>query len=512
MTDRYDSTPDPKFLRAMQNQKWNVAGALSELVDNSLGASRGNATRVQIIHDPKARTLAVLDNGRGMTHIGELFGLGKGLGLTPGDIGLYGSGGTMAVLWLAHKVTVASLRDGLVCRDTVDWTDVIRRGYWPQISDDWKEASPRNTPAQLYNAGHGTIILLHLADKRKFQPSNARRDLARTYAPGLRKGREIIWTTVGTKDAGTDALPDVTPTFDKPEDAVEFDISLQVDDELLPVHGVVGFKEGLSQSASRVAIGFQHRVITSTRDCYVSPDREEAYLGAGITGWLDLGDGWQPYLTTTKDGIDDDRLWDALMGYVFNEIRDILQRVERQDLKVELESIGLNLKNAFDSLRHARVTTGIEDPNGQETRGSDGSGGAGEQPGTREKHLVTIGDGEKFREEAEAPITEIRIEPQTDQEIEGQLIKAEVIASQLVVFVNEDADCIKEALKQEPVNKMMLHLGITREIAAELVADPMFDRLLPSALRSTSETDAAKRARLLHKHLMQRVREVEAAA
>lgn len=61
----FDTTPNPAFLRAMQNQKWTVAGAIAELIDNSLGSGRGNARRVQITHDPRHRCITVLDDGQG---------------------------------------------------------------------------------------------------------------------------------------------------------------------------------------------------------------------------------------------------------------------------------------------------------------------------------------------------------------------------------------------------------------------------------------------------------------
>jgi len=41
------------MLRAIQNQSWNVAGALAELVDNSLGSKRGDwlaAGRFRVLH------------------------------------------------------------------------------------------------------------------------------------------------------------------------------------------------------------------------------------------------------------------------------------------------------------------------------------------------------------------------------------------------------------------------------------------------------------------------------
>src|SRR5262245_29785536 len=93
----YDTTPKPAFLLAMQNQKWSVSGALAELVDNSFGSGRGNADYCAIIHRQRQRVIEVLDNGQGMEYLGRIFQLGNTIGRAPGDIGRYGSGGTMAL-------------------------------------------------------------------------------------------------------------------------------------------------------------------------------------------------------------------------------------------------------------------------------------------------------------------------------------------------------------------------------------------------------------------------------
>src|SRR5215471_18642521 len=173
----FDTTPKPAFLLAMQNQKWTVAGALSELVDNSFGPGRGNATRVHITHDTKHRTITVLDNGVGMESIGRLFQLGNTIGRTPGDIGLYGAGGTMAILWLASRVEVWTLRDGQVSHDEVRWAEWFTASSFPHIDDRWIAATLANTPADLLNLGHGTLVRVHLLPARTFHAPNVRKAL-----------------------------------------------------------------------------------------------------------------------------------------------------------------------------------------------------------------------------------------------------------------------------------------------------------------------------------------------
>ena len=93
-------------MRAIQNQSWNVAGALAELVDNSLGGKRGDARNVTITYEPRHRIIEVLDDGRGAKDIGDLFRLGETVG----------RGG-------ASLVVVANTR-------TCGWPPEFRSGIW----------------------------------------------------------------------------------------------------------------------------------------------------------------------------------------------------------------------------------------------------------------------------------------------------------------------------------------------------------------------------------------------
>src|SRR6476646_9210170 len=133
--------------------------------------------------------------GREWSPSGGCFSFCNTIGRSPGDIGLYGSGGTMAILWLARVVDVWSLRQGLVSHDSVDWLDQINRETFPDIIVDWVPATPANTPAELLALGHGTMIRLKLSRERSFISSNVRRDLFKTYAPALRIRKKIMWTT-----------------------------------------------------------------------------------------------------------------------------------------------------------------------------------------------------------------------------------------------------------------------------------------------------------------------------
>jgi hypothetical protein len=96
-------------------------------------------------------------------------------------------------------------------------------------------------------------------------------------------------------------------------------------------------------------------VITVTWECFGLSDRSEKFLGAGVTGWLQLGEGWQSLLTTTKNGINDRPAWDALMDAVFRRIRPLLVQVQQAQQTIIFQDIALQLEAALNSGSRARI-------------------------------------------------------------------------------------------------------------------------------------------------------------
>ena len=157
MVLRRSTAPKPAYLRAVQNQQWTVGGAVNELVDNSFGTSRGNATEVRLAWYVKERILTVLDNGNGIDDLTRLFQLGNTIGRGVGDIGEYGSGGTMALIWLGRRVHVWTMRRGRVAMTLIDWNKHIQAGVFPEVDPTWYRATDENTPAELLAQATGRI-------------------------------------------------------------------------------------------------------------------------------------------------------------------------------------------------------------------------------------------------------------------------------------------------------------------------------------------------------------------
>ena len=503
----FDTTPKPAFLRAMQNQRWTVTGALAELVDNSFGPGRGNADTVDIIHDTKTRTITIIDNGQGMEAIGRLFQLGNTIGRSPGDIGMYGSGGTMAILWLASRVDIWTLRRGQLARDTVDWSEEIRAERFPIVSDQWKRATPANTPTVLLNRGHGTMIKLHLLRERTVTPWNVKRDLAKLYAPGLRLGKRLLWTTTG-KNPGTDILADPMLLPDDEDRLVRIDIAVEIGGEVLTVDGLIGVIEDLPLSQSNVTVGYGSRVITTTRDCYSSPDGEERFSGVGVAGWLDLGEGWQPYLSTTKDVMNDRPVWDRLMGFIFEKIRHLLEMVDEQKLWVELDDLAMMLEKNLSGMAKLKLLEAASETEEREQKEKTDRGEQESDSPEREREIPPA-DEEGETSEREAPATtRIKITPLGDAEMEQLLCSADISREMIEVFINKEHDLIKAAMVARPINRDLLHMSISSAIAGELVDRPdVMAHIFPrAAVRLIGSREGRQREGLIVRILIDKTR------
>jgi hypothetical protein len=496
----YSITPKPGMLRGMQSQRWTPTGALAELIDNSFGPGRGNATIVSILYDTADRTLTVTDNGRGMEYIGRLFQLGNTIGRTVGDIGYFGSGGTQAIIWLAEWVSVETERDGMVMQGSIRWADVVELDNFDDVavSNVWRKGS-LGLPRQ-----HGTVIKMKLLKSRKLHIGNLLRDLSRLFAPGLRRGKTITWVQArGGEIVDERHLDDPFEVKAAPENTVRFNIVVEHGDEHLPVRGVVSFDDNVSHADSVIHIGFVYREIMRTRDCFRSDN--EFFDGIGVSGWLDLGDGWQPYLSTTKDSFDNQPLYDVLMEHVFSQIRGLLIKAQRKAINFELDNIAIGLQIALEATSKLRVSVrrepGTEEEGGVRPDG-DGTNVSGE-------HNPQPDDAGKHKTNAAA---HIRLVPQTDDQMKGALARAGWDAHGIFVDLNEEHRVVREAMRR-PVNRHALHVIILAEIAALFASD---DELLHLAFRKSviEELDiyeGQEKIRKLIRYLIDSVPEKSAA-
>ena len=513
MAKLFNVTPKPAGLRSVQNESWNMAGALSEIVDNSFGPARGNANSVRIFYDAKARILSVLDDGQGMDAIGRLFQHGNTIGRAIGDIGFYGAGGTKAILWMASHVQIWTLRDGMVQHDAVEWKEWMEAESFAElgVSNDWKRATLANKPEALFVLRHGTFIRLQLPPRRRFHVHHVIAQLSKTYSTGLRRGKRIIWVTVRRNEV-LDEKPLSDPFLQPSEKSktIRFNIDIEYEDKHLPVSGRVHYDENTPASESSIQIGYGFRIIRTARECYQSRDGEEKYAGTGVSGWLDLGENWQPYLSTTKDAFDYAPLYDALMGRVFEQIKPLLKAAEDQSFDVLFEELNINLERALNGLSEVTEDATIKpvkvkpEPNPFPNPDPEPEPGPVPDP-IDSKVPVPEPDGkDKTKEPA---MTRTITVPTNDVQMEGQLCRAQIEGAGIMVLVNKDHHAVQKALKQKPINRLALLLMIVHEISESICAlddsarfiRNMFSRSVATSLNylQSPRDRARKMARLL---------------
>jgi hypothetical protein len=459
-----DTTPTPRILLGLKNQSWTVAGAVSELVDNSFGSGRGNAKNVWITWNKKNRVMEVLDDGVGMDSITRLFQLGNTIGRSVKDIGEYGSGGTMALLWLADKVNVWTLSDGKVASASRDWIDEIKKDQFSPVDADWYKATVSNTPTDLLKLRHGTLIRLTFPPKRHVTESNVRRELARTYGPALRHGKTISWRTVSRRATEDIVLTDPVARIARPK---RLSVVIDVDGSIMSASGVAGIVKGQSITDSAITVSFGPRVIKITRECFASPDGESSYAGIGVVGYIELDDGWQPYLSLTKTAVDDDRLWSALMSALYEQLLPLLEKTQEDKEYLLLEDIALDLQQVLNKkiratinvMRPASDGTGESPEHWPET--GNGNGGPGDNPSEG-----SGSGGEEPQKEHGAVLIEIvKVE---DDQIDGLMCRVDIEGNRVDCFVNKDHEDVQEALIARPPNRLALRFMIVAGIAQEI--------------------------------------------
>jgi hypothetical protein len=435
-----------RVLRAYRNLSWRVDHALAELLDNAFGEQRGNASTVVIRWNAKNRTLVILDNGQGMKDIGDLFVFGQGEASGVGDIGLYGMGGSQALVWLSDHTEVATLRAGRVARTVTNYATCIDREEFPHFNNRWRNATPVNCPLDLLNVEHGTLLELTVRPDLRIQPDVIQERLARMFGVGLRSGRQITWTT-DHRDGATTTTQlhawDPGPL----EDCIEGTVFLT---RGLSARVRAGRVEGLSIANSKLSVNYLYRQVKDTTAGFGHPVQ-------GAVGDVDLSPEWLPYLTTTKDDIREDcrHLEEALMAEVAALLAPLVEQLRQAKRTKIFNNIRISLKRRFDH--------GFEVMADEFTAGHGGPGGQGPSPGPEP------GGSRPPRPRRSPRAAEIRVEKSTNDQLGGLLCKVEMNNTEATAFINEDHALVQMALDAEPVNQRLLEQILIPALAKEIV-------------------------------------------
>lgn len=520
MVQMANATPEPRMLLGLQNQKWDISGAVAELVDNSLGAGRGDATNVYITWDQRDKIMTILDDGQGMDAIVSLFKQGRTAGITPGDIGKYGMGGTVAIVWAAERVDIWTLKDGMVMSDTIRWKDWIEADSCDEwnVVNEWKRATRSNTPAALLTLKHGTLIKMHIRRGRQnFQAPRVQRDLGRLFSPGLRNGKRIHWQTTKRGDVIDDVrIADPYGIGDQ-DTQIKFNVVINgsKENERLPVKGVVAYNDALSVNDSQIRIGFGHRVIFSTKECFSSPNGDEKFTGVGVSGWLDLGDSFRDYLTMTKDGFNDDELHELLMGHIFEQIRSLLEKSDNQHLDLLFDDLSLHLQSAMNGIVSGDITIKVSTGTDIEgvVRTGENQGGEPSEQGVKGQEKALKQDEQSDKERGQPTQFSLMLVPESDAALQSALCKADIRApNTIIVMINKEHPVVQEALRARPTNKIALYLLATTEMAHSIVYDnhewamAALFKHKPSQLKKLRDLNGTDRVRTMARVLMDAAR------
>jgi Histidine kinase-, DNA gyrase B-, and HSP90-like ATPase len=453
--------PTGRILHGIRSRKWSIPDAIAELVDNSFGELRGKADTVTIQWDAKKRVLGILDNGQGMKDVADLFTLGEGTVSGAGDNGVFGMGGSEALLWLADYASVETLRSdlvgGRVARGRANWKTCVDRQDFPIIDTQWRPATLATCSQELLARRHGTLILLRLREGLRVRPEIIRDQLSRWYGIGLRTGRCIYWLDgVGDEAVVTPVVP-WNPGEMK--DVISATITIE---QGLSAQVVAGRVDGLSVRHSKLAVNYLYRQIKETTEGF-------GRIVQGAVGYVDLSPEWLQYLTTTKDDIREDcrHLEAELMRQIAEVLRPLVETLEQAKLEKVFTNVKINLKRRLEfGIQQATTADpdGIESDIIEAPGDLDGSGNG------------VDGSGYKRPRKPRRPeqlAAQIDIEQVPDSEIDGRLCQVEVgrigDVRTAKAFINKEHELVKMALLSEPINQRLLEHILIAALSTEIV-------------------------------------------
>jgi anti-sigma regulatory factor (Ser/Thr protein kinase) len=409
--------PKPHMIKSIRSRNWNLAGAIEELVDNSLG--HGKATEVVVFID-NTEGIVVMDDGIGVDDINRVFRLGDASShdvLT--EIGQYGVGAKHATIYLGDEVTVTTIRDKHQHRMTVDWAKVERSGEWPlAYHGQGKLAKSREKGTR--------VIIRELARRYHLTTSEAlARDLGQVFSPALRRGVEIsVHHYLGT---GGHQVLEVEPF--QPKDLTDrIEISGRIETARGPLrwNGTAGLSESLTENYNGVHIAFGHRVIERTREPFAGESAPTLYCEI----YLDDRTPWKHALSEHKDKVIRHRK--ELIASIHAEISELLKRASQQAsylaLKVMTAPIEVQLTRALKGAGILHV-----DPD-EESAPGEGNGHG--QQGKPNRTRTPIDDGDTAKE-AKRP-TGVQIDWRTKEQLGGKLWSWEITGRRMLILLDRE--------------------------------------------------------------------------
>jgi hypothetical protein len=447
--------PKVHLLETFRHDPWPLVDAIEELVDNSLGEGRGNASRIDVQINTKTRRITVFDNGAGMEDIGRLFVLGDSIGYCKNDAGRFGSGGTRALLSYADNPQVYTLRDGVMQYATVNWKRLIRQGGMlgkKQIKI--KALTEEQWPKEFNKLTSGTLVELDIPRSR-FLFRGKTKDivptrLAKVFGAAIDAGRQIyvngerlsVW---------------------KPAD---FETYVNKRIELkngLGAHLIAGTGKGIQAGDAQMHINYTYRFIEKTKEAW-----EDDYHGSELYATVLLDDEWYKYLSPHKDRIVNDKHRAALIAACRQEMHELIAMLKDIDSKT--------LQFQFNFPWGAYCGNG-ENPGGSPPKSEEPNEPEHPQePGEsthRDDNTNANSGGESKSKLAHEATVDVRFE--AEEHLPGRTLRLDWAGQQkdpLNFYVNKDSEVGRQYMENRAnplVRKLLMH-NLAAEAARAIYA------------------------------------------
>ena len=195
----------PAMLGSLRALGYSFEAALADIVDNSV-AARASQVDIQFRTHPQPY-VAIIDDGHGMLPDALVDamrhgGLGPAQERSDGDLGRFGLGLKTATLSQCRRLTVATLRDGIMSAAVWDLDTVEAKRDWVLgiLSPD--EISHLPHIAELAASDHGTIVLWENLDRATAGETSHERALGELLDLGRSHLSLVFHRYLGGQDGG----------------------------------------------------------------------------------------------------------------------------------------------------------------------------------------------------------------------------------------------------------------------------------------------------------------------
>jgi hypothetical protein len=204
-----------------------------------------------------------------------------------------------------------------------------------------------------------------------------------------------------------------------------------------------------------------------------------------VLGYIDLGEGWQEFFTTTKNEINDDEVREVLMAVIFERIKPLLEKIDEQEKTIHITDIAIQLERALNGGKNITAKVGDEPGEIEILTGvHTGDDGPVDPDGTK-RDKRNPGDNDAKNNAA----TSIKLLFRSDQQMDRLLASCDANPDSIVMFVNKDHELVQLALESKPVNRAALHALITPALVSEVINHPqIYRKVFPASERAQLET------------------------